>query len=140
MDTLMAMVTPPVSVGILLSRGLRKRCALCGQGHLFRRWTKMVETCPRCGHRFTREEGFWVGAIIMNTAATEALFGVLFLATVIATAPEVPWAPLLAVGLGTNAIFPIFFYPFSKTIWVAVDILLKRWTSAPSIERRGSLG
>ena len=98
----------------------------------------MVPTCPGCGHRFTREEGFWVGAIIMNTAATEALFGVFFVATAIATAPEIPWGPMLLVGLLTNGIFPIFFYPFSKTIWVAVDILLKRWTTAPSIERRHS--
>jgi hypothetical protein len=82
----------------------------------------MLDQCPGCGHLFEREEGYWVGAIIVNTAATEALFAVLFIGTLILTIPNVPWQPLLAVALGTNGVFPWIFYPSSKTTWVAIDV------------------
>ena len=69
-----------------------------------------------------REEGYWVGAIIVNTAVTEVIFGILFVTTLFATLPEVPWQPLLAVGIGTNVIVPWFFYPRSKTLWLGIDL------------------
>lgn len=57
----------------------------------------------------------------MNTAVTEIVFFLLFIGTVLATLPDIPWGPLLGVALGTNAIVPIWFYPRSKTVWVAID-------------------
>jgi uncharacterized protein (DUF983 family) len=30
-------------------RGLRQRCPSCGEGHLFTRYLKVVDTCPSCG-------------------------------------------------------------------------------------------
>lgn len=86
----------------------------------------MKHACPSCGHIFAPEQGYWVGAIIVNTAVTEAIFGVLFIATIIATIPEVPWVPLLLVAVGTNTIVPVAFFPFSKTVWVAVNVFFTR--------------
>jgi hypothetical protein len=84
----------------------------------------MAERCPHCGFRYERESGYWVGAIIINTAATEALFGVLFVAVLVATLPDVAWLPVIIVGVLTNVIVPILFYPLSKTVWVAIDVAL----------------
>jgi uncharacterized protein (DUF983 family) len=106
--------------------GLLKHCPVCGSGGLFTRWMRLREVCPRCGYRFERESGYWVGAIIINLAVTEILFGVLFITTLLLTAPEVPWQPLLIVALATNGIFPWIFYPFSKTIWMAFDLYFHR--------------
>jgi uncharacterized protein (DUF983 family) len=110
----------------MLARAVRKRCPLCGSKGLFTGWTRLRDTCPGCGYRFERESGYWVGAIIINLAVTEVLFGIMFITTLLATAPEVPWQPLLAVALATNGIFPWIFYPLSKTIWMAVDLYFHR--------------
>lgn len=82
----------------------------------------MAARCPRCNHVYEREDGYWVTAIIVNTAVTEVLFAALFVGTIFATLPEIQWGPLLVVGAFTNVAFPIFFYPLSKTLWVAIDL------------------
>jgi hypothetical protein len=46
---------------------------------------------------------------------------VLFVALLIATIPDVPVAPLLAVLVPVAVLVPIIYYPLSKTVWVAVD-------------------
>ena len=106
----------------LLWRGATKRCARCGSGHLFKRWFTMVPDCPGCGLHFEREHGYFTGAIAVNTIVIGGLFAVIFVAVLIATAPDIPVVPLLAVVVPLMAIGPLAFYPFSKTIWVAVDM------------------
>ena len=105
-----------------MKRGLLRHCPRCGGKRIFSGWWSLRSRCPTCDYSFERESGYWVGAIIVNTAVTEALFGLLFVGTLIATIPDVPWQPLLAVALVTNGIFPWLFYPYSKTIWMALDL------------------
>jgi uncharacterized protein (DUF983 family) len=106
----------------MLARGLLKRCPQCGQRKIFRSFFTLLPRCPNCDYPFEREEGYWTGAMIVNIAACMAWFAVLFVGTFIATAPDVDWAPLLAVALGTMGLLPIVFYPHSKTIWMAFDL------------------
>jgi hypothetical protein len=82
----------------------------------------MNSECPHCGHHYERESGYWIGAMIINMGVTEALFGVVLAAVVLASWPEVPWVGLVAVGAAMNVVVPTFFYPLSKTMWVAIDI------------------
>ena len=105
-----------------LVRGMRKRCPACGLGKAFLSWFKMADTCPQCGYSFSREEGYWVGALIVNIAVAEAWFALLFAAVVLATMPDVAWRPLLVVGVVTNTLLPALFYPYSKTLWMAVHL------------------
>ena len=109
-------------LGTLLKRGLRKKCPVCAGGNLFEGWFRLKDRCPTCGYTFSREEGYWVSAIIVNTAAIEGLFLLLFIVMVIATAPDVPWGPLLLLAAAFNVVFPIFWYPFSKTVWMGIDL------------------
>lgn len=118
------MATDRTPLGTLIGRGLRKRCPRCGQPKIFEGWFKLRPSCPRCGYRFEREEGYWVGAIIINTAVIESLFVLGFVVVLVATLPDVPWPPLLAVALVTNGLFPWLFYPFSKTLWMAIDLYI----------------
>jgi uncharacterized protein (DUF983 family) len=106
----------------LLSRALRRRCPRCGHKKVFSGYYRLVDRCPSCHHLYAREPGYWVGAIIVNLAMTEALFGVLFVGGIFATAPEVQWLPLLVIGVVTNVLFPLLFFPLSKTVWVALDL------------------
>jgi uncharacterized protein (DUF983 family) len=110
----------------MLGRGLVKHCARCGSGHLFRRWFNMVERCPRCGLLFEREEGQWVGAMIVNfavamVALVSALGGGLLL-----TWPDVPWTAVTVVAVVMVVAVPTALYPWSKTVWVAIDLLMHR--------------
>ena len=85
----------------------------------------MTDTCPGCGLRFEREQGYWLGAVIVNTAVTFALFIAIGITLISTTWPEVPWNVVLVVTLVFNALFPLLFYPFSKTIWVALDLAVR---------------
>jgi len=109
------------SRGRMLWWGFTKRCARCGRGHLFRRWFTMVDDCPRCGLHFEREQGYWAGALAINIMSVGAVFAVSFLVAMILTVPDVPVGLMLAIFVPLVAIGPIVWYPFSKTIWVAVD-------------------
>ncbi|MGZ6912449.1 MAG: DUF983 domain-containing protein [Acidimicrobiia bacterium] len=109
------------SRGTSLARGFTRRCARCGSGKLFQHYFAMKSECPRCGLHFEREQGYWAGALAINIIATGGLFAIVFVALLVATIPNVPVVPLLAVLVPIAIIAPIVFYPFSKTVWVAVD-------------------
>ncbi|MGH2790588.1 MAG: DUF983 domain-containing protein, partial [Actinomycetota bacterium] len=68
---------------------MRRACPVCGHRKIFSGYFTLKDSCPSCNYQFAREEGYWVGAVIMNTAITEGIFFVLFVATIIATAPDV---------------------------------------------------
>jgi uncharacterized protein (DUF983 family) len=105
----------------MFMRGATRRCARCGSGHLFRRWVSMVPDCPRCGLHFEREAGYWAGALAINIIITGGVFTVAFVIALALTIPNIPVAPLLAIFVPLMIVLPIVGYPFSKTIWVAVD-------------------
>jgi uncharacterized protein (DUF983 family) len=112
------------SSAALLVRGLTKRCPWCGQGGLFRSWLRMVERCPRCGLRFEREEGGFLGAIALNYGGTGLVFIAVLVGWIVLSLPDVRWGLLMAVSLAVMVIVPLVFYPFSKTIWSAIDLML----------------
>jgi uncharacterized protein (DUF983 family) len=105
----------------MLGRGFSKRCARCGSNHLFRGWFQIVDHCPRCGLHFEREEGYWAGALAINIGLTAAVFVVVFVVGIALTAPDIPVVELLAILVPLMIVVPIVSYPFSKTVWVAVD-------------------
>ena len=107
--------------GRVLWWGMTRRCPRCGQGHLFRRYFTLVPDCPRCGLHFEREQGYFAGALAVNLIVTGGLFAVVFVALVAATVPHVPVLPLLAVLVPIVVVVPIVYYPFSKTVWMAID-------------------
>lgn len=105
----------------MLWRGLTRRCPRCGAGKLFRNWFTMVPDCPRCGLHFEREQGYWAGALAINMFLTGGLFTVVFVTMLVFTIPDVPVVPILAVTIPIVVLGPILLYPFSKTLWVAID-------------------
>jgi uncharacterized protein (DUF983 family) len=119
---------PTPGRGTMLWRGLRKRCPICGSGKLFTGWFRMKERCPGCGYRFEREEGFFLGAYVVNLAIAEGL--VVLLAVVptivlLAGNPDTDVVPILVAGLVAAVLAPLAFYPFSKTIWTAFDLIMR---------------
>jgi uncharacterized protein (DUF983 family) len=113
------------STTTLLRRGAAKRCPVCGQGRLFRRWFTMVEDCPRCGLHFERVEGHWIGALGINTIVS---FGTLLVAVVVGvlvTLPDVDVVPVTIAAVAVAVLVPLGYYPFSKTLWTAIDVAMR---------------
>ena len=121
-----------VTLARLLVRALRRRCPRCGQAGIFGSYYRLGDRCPRCKHLYAREPGYWVGAIIVNMAVTEVLFGLFFVGGIFATAPDVQWLPLLVIGAVTNVMVPVLFFPLSKTVWIALDLYFNPSVEAPS--------
>lgn len=112
----------------MLARGFRKHCPRCGGGDLFTGWLKMRPACPTCGRRFEgtgSDEGFFLGAFVVNFAVTEGLVGVLLLVSFVLTLPDPPLLLLCAIAVPLMVVAPIAFYPFSKTIWAAFDLMIR---------------
>ena len=109
----------------LLRRGFRRRCARCGGRELFPKFLSMVEHCPSCGYRFERDHGYWIGAMIISTAFTLVGFLVVFVGGMLIWWPDVPWTGLLIASLSVTAILPVLGYPTARTVWVALDLMVR---------------
>lgn len=111
---------------VLLWRGLRLRCPNCGGGPLFKSWLQMQARCPVCRMRLERgEEGYQVGAYMFNIVAAELFFAAIFLAILIYRWPSPPWTLLLYGGMVMMVIVPVLFYPFSKDVFLAFDLIFR---------------
>jgi len=109
------------------TRALRLRCPACGGGPVFVSWLRMCPSCPSCGLSYNREPegGYWVGSNTINLFVTEAVFAVVFAGSLILTWPEPPWELLTWGGVALMVIFPVFFFPWSKTLFIAVDLTFR---------------
>ena len=63
----------PNKILSMLRAGLRLKCPRCRVGPLYRRPFSMNSHCFQCGLKFEREQGYFVGAIYINYAATVAI-------------------------------------------------------------------
>jgi hypothetical protein len=82
----------------------------------------MKDHCDQCGLQFEREDGYWVGAVIINTTVTFGTFIMVFALLVVGTWPDVPWGTVMGVTIVANAAVPVAFYPISKTVWLALEL------------------
>ncbi len=113
--------TQPPSRGKVIMRGFTRRCARCGSGKLFRHWVAIVDDCPSCGLHFEREQGYWAGALAINFVCVGGLLIIAFGIVLALTLPNVNVALTLAIVIPVAALGPLVWYPFSKTIWMAID-------------------
>jgi uncharacterized protein (DUF983 family) len=110
----------------LLGRALRRHCPHCGGGPIFRSWFRMREYCPVCGIPLERlESGYQVGSYMFNIIASELVFAILFIVVLVVTWPSPPWRLLQYGGIALMVVAPFLFYPFSKTLFLAFDLLFR---------------
>ena len=106
-------------------RGCTKRCPVCGQGHLFETWFRIRDRCPRCNLRFERIEGHFSGDIGVNTIVSFGALMIVLMVGFLAFWPTPPIVPIIVLALAIAGIMPLAFLPFSKTIWLALDLLMR---------------
>lgn len=89
----------------------------------------MNSHCSACGLVFEREPGYFVGAIYINYAVTAMLMvsGFLILDTYTTLSLTVQILLWSTVGVA----FPLFFFRYSKSLWLAFDHLVN--PEAPSL-------
>ena len=110
----------------LFGRAVRLHCPNCGRAKLFDAWFRIRARCPVCGLPTARgDEGYHVGSYMFNIIASELVFAAVFLAIVVATWPDPPWLPLQVGGVALMIVAPFVFYPFSKTVFLAFDLVFR---------------
>lgn len=123
-------VPTPTQLGLqprtLLLRGLFGRCPVCGGRRLFRRWFTMVDRCPTCSLKYERVEGHWIGAIGVNTVCVMGLMLIVLAAVTFSLFPDPPpTVPLVSAEVVIAVLGPLVFFPASRTLWTAMDLLMR---------------
>lgn len=119
----------PTGFGGLLLRSVRLRCPACGRGAIFRGLFAMHQRCESCGRKFDRAPGYLLGSIYMNYGVTAmivvvAYFSLYFSETL--TPRQLLWT-LSAFSVA----FPLWFFRYSRALWMAFD---ERWDPWPNEE------
>lgn len=89
---------------------------------MFSNWATIREFCSNCGFKFEREPGYWTGALIINMAATLLAFLVTLVGGMVLFWPDVPWNMLSVATFAVMLVVPIAFYPWSKSLWMAIEL------------------
>lgn len=117
-------------------RGLTRRCPLCASPEIFTSWFRQRDRCPRCNYPTTRVDDQWIGALGMNTIVSFVLlFGVIAVGFGV-TYPDPPVGTLLTVTVGIAAVFPVVFFPISKSLWSAIDMAMRPPEPSDDIDPR----
>jgi uncharacterized protein (DUF983 family) len=114
----------------LFGRALRLSCPNCGGRPILRSWLRMRLYCPACGLPLERgEHGYQVGSYMFNIIASELIFAACFIGVLLWTWPNPPWDLLQWGGPGLMILAPFVFFPFSKTLFLAFDLLFRPATA-----------
>ncbi len=104
---------------LLLRRGLRQRCPVCGRGKIFAGFFKTYERCPVCGFVYEREPGYYTGAMAVNLVVSELL--IVIIAVPLAASQVVSVTYLIILGCTIPILLPILFYRPTKSLWMSFD-------------------
>jgi uncharacterized protein (DUF983 family) len=110
-------------IGKLVKRGLLLQCPYCGEGHIIKYPFWIKDCCPRCGYRFAPESGYFVGGYAINLVAVE--FIGLAIIVIILLRSNLSLFEQEALGIGAAILLPIIFFPWSRTLWMALDLTVQ---------------
>ena len=116
---------PPMRPRTAVLRGLFRRCPLCGSRGTFESWFRLRERCPTCNYPTNRVVDQWIGALGMNTIVSFTLLVAYLVVGFVVTYPDPPVAGLTIGGLVVAGIFPVVFYPVSKSLWSGIDLAMR---------------
>ena len=106
-----------------IARSLTLRCPVCGESSIVQRLFHIRHHCPSCRALFKREDGFFVGAILVNVVTTELVILVIcfFWLLVVGSDYETVLYGLFAVAV----LFPVAFFHHSWSLWLGFDYLVE---------------
>lgn len=108
----------------MLRRAAVLKCPHCGSRRTFiRRWVLRYERCRTCGISWNREQGFELGPVALNLLFTFFSLAVGMVVAFVATSPNFPVRAMTIGFMGAAIVLPLIFYPFTNTLWLAIDLL-----------------
>lgn len=86
----------------------------------------MARHCPRC-HLLTDrgEPDYFLGSYVVNFVVAEFVIAIGALMAITWSWPDVDWNAVKWGLMGTMIPVPILFYPYAKTLWLAIDLVLR---------------
>ena len=84
----------------------------------------MVKACPRCTLVFEQDEGSRLGSAMVNYAVVGASLVAYIFVGFVVTLPDPPVLPLLLGAVGVIVVVALVAFPFAKTVWAAIDLVL----------------
>jgi len=108
----------------MVGRACLRRCPWCGgKGAWFNGWFAKQDHCKTCGLRWDRNQpGFELGGLTIAALLTGGALVVVLIVGFVTTYPDIAVVPLLIIGGAVAIIVPIVTYPFTQTLWSAIDI------------------
>ena len=102
-----------------------QRCPVCLNGKMFAGRLRMHPTCPVCGHRFEREQGFFQGAMYVSWVLGVSYLAVLGVLAQLVLVPRIgiAWAVACVVAIHVTCIPLVFRY--SRVIWAHLNVRTK---------------
>lgn len=106
-------------------RIVTEKCPHCGQGRIFEKRTrvfelpKMKEACDRCGYRYDREPGYFLGAMYISYGL--AVFqGLLTFLICYFLFPTLPTLAVCFLILGVLVLFSVRNFRLSRVIYMYI--------------------
>ena len=118
----------------LLKRGFLLQCPYCGQGHIIKYPFWIKDCCPKCGYQFAPESGYFVGGYALNLVGVEVIG--LIAIVIILLRSNLSLYQQEALGIGAAILLPIVFFPWSRTLWMALDLTLQGDSHLEQEQRR----
>jgi uncharacterized protein (DUF983 family) len=113
-----------------VGRALRRHCPRCGERDIWRGWFAFRHDCPRCHLELDRgESDHFYGAYLLNFVVAELIPAIAFVVALMVTWPSPPWTALTWGAVILAAAAPLLTYPFTKTVWLALDLAFRRETA-----------
>jgi uncharacterized protein (DUF983 family) len=118
------MQRPPLKQ--ILGRAAHWRCPNCGRGGLFRGVFRMLRDCPECGLSYFPEQGYYVGAMIINYVATTAVVVAIFLVSLLfRDFTTLPTNSKILLWMGFAVVLSLLFVRHAYSFWLGIDFWIK---------------
>lgn len=89
-------------------------------------WFSVRDVCAACHLRFDRNErGYFIGAGCLNLVVAELVFAAALVAVLVFTWPSPPWNAMVYGGIPLMVVFPLAFFPWSRSFWLAIDLMFR---------------
>lgn len=107
---------------------LLNKCPICREAHVFTGLYKMNAVCPVCSTKYAREEGYFLGSMIVAyvLSAFSAAPTIIFLIMI----KQVEALPALVIASIQVALLNPILFMYSRLAWIYIDRLInpKSWS------------
>ena len=114
----------------MLLSAWRCRCPRCHDGPLFRGWpNRVLPQCPICGLKYFREEGYFVGGMVVTYILAMAVIVVVSL-VVFFVLPEnglLSENGKMALWFASAILLTLAFLRRSYSLWISLDYWIEPW-------------